>query len=226
MALPKKASRLLALEPDVAVVQECASSAELTGMVRVGWTGRQPTKGLAVFARSSLGAVVADEIWDPTREWFLPVRLASVELDVLAVWAMHGRGQENRPKRGRIHVAMEHYRMFLSSGRTMLIGDLNDNVTWDTPTNPSFARLTALLGDMGMINVYHARTGEMPGRESRGSFFFYRRVDRPYLIDHAYLPRSWVGHVTEMELGAPGDWLDLSDHTPLVVDLSIERRPG
>jgi hypothetical protein len=220
MGLARKAPRLLALQPDVAVVQECAASSEVPGMAQVGWTGRHPSKGLAVFARASLGAVVAKDVWDPTREWFLPIRIASVQCDLLAGWAMHHRGQEDRPKVGRIHAAIEHYRPFISSSRTLVIGDLNDNVMWDTPRNPSFARLTSLLAEMGLVNLYHARTGETPGKESRGSLFFYRHADRPYLIDHAFVPEAWLGRVSEMTLGEPGEWLDVSDHTPLLVALS------
>jgi endonuclease/exonuclease/phosphatase family protein len=220
MALARKAPRVLALDPDLVVVQECASSAELDGLVRVGWAGRSTSKGLGVFARPSLGAAIAAEFWDPTREWFLPVRLNTSKLNILAAWAMHHRGLEDRPKKWRLHAAMEHYRDFLSTGHSLLIGDLNDNVTWDTAGYPSFTTLSTLLGTMGLTNLYHARTGEPAGSESRGSFYFYRRAERPYLIDHAYWPASQLPRVLQFSVGEPEDWLDVSDHTPLILDLS------
>jgi hypothetical protein len=221
MALHRKAPRLLALRPDVAVVQECAAKAELEGMVRVGWTGRLASKGLAVFARPDLGAVVAKDIWDPTREWFLPVRVPALGLDLLACWAMNHRGLEERPKKGRTGAAVEHYRDFLSSGRAILLGDLNDNVTWDTARWPVFADLTAHLAGMDLVNLYHARSGERLGAESRGSLFFYRDVQRPYLIDHVFMPRTWLGRVAAFEVAPAADWLDVSDHVPVILDMVL-----
>ena len=93
----KKAARLAALNPDLAVVSECAQDAEVPGLVRVGWTGTYRTKGLWVFARPELGATV-DSSWDSSREWFLPVHLVKVGVDVLAVWAMNDRGGEGQPR--------------------------------------------------------------------------------------------------------------------------------
>ena len=131
----RKASALLALEPDVAVLPECADVPELGGgaLVQVGWTGRNPHKGLAVFVRPGITASV-DPCWDPAREWFLPVALhGPAEMDLLAVWAMNHRGQEAGPRLGRTHRALEHYRPFLEGGRSVVIGDFNDNARWDIP---------------------------------------------------------------------------------------------
>ena len=147
-------------------------------------------------------------------------RKVSHLLNVLASWAMHHRGHEDRPKRGRIHATMEHYRGFLSGGNGLVIGDLNDNVTWDRPIYPSFARLTVLLAEMGLVNLYYERTGEVPGAESQGSLYFYRHLDKPYLIDHAFLAKQLAGRVTNFRIGVAMDWIDVSDHTPIVLDLA------
>ncbi len=224
MALERKAARLLALHPDIAVVQECAWSAELAGLERVGWTGRLTSKGLAVFARPDLGASVAEDVWDPTREWFLPVRVAALRLDMLACWAMNHRGSEDRPKKGRTSAAMAHYRDFLSSRQEISLGDFNDNVTWDTKRWPVFAELTAELSRIGLVSLYHALTGEGFGKESQGSLHLYRDPDRPYLIDHMFLPRPWLARVVRFEVGRPEDWLDLSDHVPVILELALEMR--
>jgi len=188
-------------------------------MARVGWTGEHTFSGLGVFARPEMDAALVDDLWDPTREWFLPIRVTSLGLDLLASWAMHHRGHEDRPKQGRIHATMEHYRGFLSTGRALVIGDLNDNVIWDQKRFPSYERLTALLAEMGLVNLYYERTGEAPGAEAQGSLYFYRHRDKPYLIDHAFLSAEWLDRVRSFEVGAAPDWLDVSDHTPLVLDL-------
>jgi hypothetical protein len=220
MALARKAPRLLALRPDIAVVQECSAEAELAGLVRVGWCGRRQNKGLGVFARPELNAVVATE-WDPTREWFLPVRIDALGLNLLGAWAMNQRGAEDRPKKGRAAATIEHYRSFVGGGRTIVTGDLNNNVFWDTPRSPEFEAFTDLLASMGLVNLYYTRTGDTPGAETRGSLFFLHNAERSYLIDHVFLPGAWLEHVTEFEVGSATDWLDVSDHAPVVLELAI-----
>lgn len=217
--LARKADRLLALRPDIAVVAECAEAVELDGLERVGWTGSNRHKGLGVFARPELDGSV-DPSWDPGREWFLPVRFDAFGLDLLAVWAMNHRAGEGG-KKGRTHRALEHYAPFLARRRAVVAGDFNDNVRWDTRTYPAFAHTTALLANAGYANVYYARTSEEPGAESIGSLYFYRHADRPYLIDHAFVPEAWLPAVEQFWLGAPGEWLDLSDHVPLVLELGL-----
>lgn len=69
MAAQRKASALADLSPDIAVLAETADVPELGrgALVRVGWAGRNPQKGLGVFARPGLVATV-DSSWDPVRE--------------------------------------------------------------------------------------------------------------------------------------------------------------
>jgi hypothetical protein len=142
MAAQRKASDLLDLAPDIAVLAETADIPELGGgaLVRIGWAGRNPRKGLGVFARPGLVAAV-DTSWDPVRERFLPIHIELAGgIDVLAVWAMNHRGQEPGPRRGRTHRALDHYGPFLARHRALVIGDFNDNARWDTPRYPAFAR--------------------------------------------------------------------------------------
>jgi exodeoxyribonuclease III len=220
-----KAVHLLELEPDVAVLPECADVPEIGdgALVRAAWTGRNPRKGLAVFVRPEAVAV-RDESWDAWREWWLPIRISlpsGTKVSVLAVWAFHHRGEEPGPRRGRSQRAIEHYRPFLEGGRTIVIGDFNDNARWDTPSNPSFARTFETLGQAGYRSVYHARSGEVPGAETQASFYWYRHRDRPYLVDHAFIPESWLASVRHFEFGDPARWLAWSDHVPTVLDLDI-----
>jgi hypothetical protein len=194
----RKAACLAALNPDVAVVAECAQDAEVPALMRVGWTGTYRTKSLGVFARPELGETV-DSSWDSSREWFLPVHLGEVGVDVLAVWAMNLRGGEGQP-RWRTRRALGHYAPFLARGRALLIGDFNigdfnDNLRWDRPTYPAFARTLEELGAKGYTSIYHARTGERHGAETGASIYWRRKLEAPYLIDHAFIPEAWLSSV-------------------------------
>jgi len=223
MAADRKASGLLDLAPDIAVLEEVADVPELGGgaLVRIGWAGRNPRKGLGVFARPGLAARV-DPSWDPVREWFLPVHVeVGGGMDILAVWAMNHRGREPGPRLGRTHRALVHYCPLLARSRTIVIGDFNDNARWDTASNPAFARTVGILADAGYASLYHARTGEAHGIETGASLYWYRHRDRPYLVDHAFIPVTWLPQVRRFEFGDPIRWLHDSDHVPLILELDV-----
>jgi hypothetical protein len=216
---------LLELDPDVAVLPECADVRELGdgALVQAGWTGRNPKKGLAVFVRPGT-AVAIDESWEPWREWWLPVHVvlaSGIGLRLLAVWAFHYRGQEPGPRRGRSERAIEHYRPFLERDHAIVIGDFNDNSRWDTPANPSFARTLDVLANTGYRSVFHERSGEEHGTETQGSLYWYRHLGRPYLVDHAFVPDVWLPAIRRFEYGDPARWLAWSDHVPTILELDI-----
>jgi hypothetical protein len=221
MALHRKADALLALRPDVAIVPECSQVAELGEgeFVRVAWTGDPGTKGLAVFARPELDATV-DPSHDPALRWFLPIRLGGpIPMAILAVWAMHNpRAGEPPPKLRMLH-ALDAYAAFLGSDDALLIGDFNNNDRWDTPAAPTFRRIRERLAAMGLTSLYHDRTGEAHGAETVGSLFWKWDAGLPFLIDHCFLPRTWLPRVSEFSVGTADNWLRLSDHAPLVVEL-------
>lgn len=217
----RKAERLATMEPrpDVAVVAECAHDAEVPGLERVVWTGSLPKKGLAVFARPELKASV-DPSFDSALEWFLPVHLAAMDVDVLAVWAMNRRAGSG-PRRWRTRRALGHYAPLLARGRGVVLGDFNDNLRWDTPAYPAFAGTLEELGSKGYVSVHHALTGERHGAEAAVSLYWQRKLGQPYLVDHAFVPAEWLPRVRTFAIGDANRWLDVSDHMPLFVELEL-----
>jgi hypothetical protein len=88
MALTRKAPSLSALNPDIAVVQECSKksvdvlrSHGFSGL----WFGANPNKGLAVFCNKRLTLQSVDELFG---KWIALVRVqGSVDFNLLAIWA-------------------------------------------------------------------------------------------------------------------------------------------
>jgi hypothetical protein len=89
MALARKAPGLLALKPDIAVVQECSKksvddlhSHGLSGL----WFGDNLNKGLAVFCSKEFMLQSMDELFG---KWVIPLRVhgARANFKLLAVWA-------------------------------------------------------------------------------------------------------------------------------------------
>ena len=219
MALARKAGHLLALQPDIAVVLECSDSSSLDGMAQVAWTGLYPRKGMAVFARPELTGVVA-EAPEEARRWCLPIRFDGLDLDLVAVWGFKADGNAGVP-RAVARRAVESLAPILGRGRAIVIGDFNDGPIFDAGHHGSFARTTELLGTAGYTSLYHAWTLEPYGAETVASLFHQRHRDKPFLIDHAFVPTWWLPFVSGFSIGGPEPWLERSDHMPVVVELTL-----
>jgi hypothetical protein len=219
--LARKSPRLVELDPDIAVICEAGDLPILDEgrLRRIAWSGPNTNKGLAVYVRRGLRATV-DPAWDETRQHFLPVHIdIGGGLDVLAVWAMNHRSEEPRPKRGRTLDALKTYRPFLSGGRSLVIGDFNDNARWDKRSSRRFTQAVDQLATTGHASAYHARSGETQGEETAASYFHHYSTQKPYLIDHAFVPERWLPRIHRFEIGAAEDWLKSSDHMPLVLEV-------
>lgn len=95
-----KLEALLALAPDLAIVQECSerdAGALAADGFDVIWEGSNPGKGLGVVARPGV-SVSLDACHDPELAYFLPLRISSRELDfrLIAVWAFNQRPSHAR----------------------------------------------------------------------------------------------------------------------------------
>jgi exodeoxyribonuclease III len=129
MALARKASSLLALKPDIAVVQECSKksvddlrSHGLSGL----WFGSNVNKGVAVFCSKGWNPEVVDA---PFGKWVIPVRVhGSVEFNLLAIWACPVGTKRADSYIGEVHRCLvKHPDWFTTALPVVVAGDFNSN---------------------------------------------------------------------------------------------------
>jgi exodeoxyribonuclease-3 len=236
MALHRKMDALLQLEPDVAVVCECAEPGRLRAHGTLDgypgellWVGNNPHKGLAVLAFNGYSAQMAEE-YMPSLRYIAPVHVSGpAEFNLLAVWAQigNGTGSTRTHQLGPLRRALSRYREFMTAAPAIVAGDLNNNVFWDRPGRRSNHLGTVdRLERLGLVSAYHAMYDEQQGEESIPTIYWRdRKKDGPtYHIDYVFIPRGWIEHVRDFAVGTFEDWCGsgLSDHVPLVVDLAVE----
>jgi exodeoxyribonuclease III len=238
MALHRKFDAVLRLQPDIAIICECAEPKRLlasgiNGLSSVPvWIGHHPNKGLGVFAFNGYTARLADPFY-PTLRHVAPVSVTGpTEFNLLAVWAQNGSGGVSRKHQlGPLRRAIGKYRAFLAERPAVVAGDLNNNVLWHRPGwRINHVNAVADLEKKGLISAYHHVRGEAQGSELEPTLYWRdrKRNGPTYHIDYVFLPSRWLSLVREVSVGTFEDWCGsgLSDHVPIVVDVALEPESG
>lgn len=229
-AFHNKIDRLLALQPYVAVVSECAAPEVLARKCRLPefsappiWHGDGPNHGVGVFFFNG-GDGRRHHRFDRDLYLLLPVEVTKPQrFNLLAVWAFtYGL---RKAQHGPLNEGIEFYRRFLTEEDAVLAGDFNHNVNWDEDGwASSFGHTVARLDSLDLISAYHEKTRENHGQESCATFHFRRKRNDPFHIDYIFVPRAWTERAYDLQVGRYDDWVapgtgmngrSLSDHVPL-----------
>jgi exonuclease III len=221
MALARKAPSLLALKPDIAVIQECSKKSldVLQGHGFSGlWFGANPNKGLAVFCSNKFTVQVVDELFG---KWVVPVRVqGSVDFNLVAVWACPVGTKLADNYIGQVHRFLAEHDGWFGTRPVVAAGDFNSNSQWDeNRPGRNHTEVVRLFESHGLISAYHTHHGERQGAETRPTYYFYRHQDKPFHIDYVFVPKGW--RLKSVEVGSFREWGHLSDHVPVVVHVSI-----
>ena len=137
MAFRKKAPAILALKPDLLIIQECEEPARLTfdrGVRKPSgllWFGTNPNKGLGVFSygKYKLETLVHHE---PAFRMVVPIAVTSPSniFTLYAIWANNPTDPDGTYVE-QVWKAINHYDLHLNSTPSILAGDFNSNAIWD-----------------------------------------------------------------------------------------------
>ena len=76
------------------------------------------------------------------------------------------------------------------------------------------------LSELGLVSSYHHFHGEAHGQETMPTYHFQWKLERPFHIDYCFIPKSWTPNLRRVEIGSYQEWKALSDHRPLMVEIS------
>lgn len=214
-----------AYKPDLLVVQECEDPSRSTRSYQEWagdylWVGANKNKGIGVFDRSGVGLTEAD--WAPGRlELFLPCRLGN-GITLLAVWTKQANSPNFRYIGQLWKYIQQHGEKLASSQPAVVIGDLNSNKCWDEWDRWwNHSDVVRELSEFGIESFYHRYYNEDQGRESRPTLYHRRKRDKPYHVDYIF---GSVGLLSSeesaFEVGEADEWLEQSDHMPLVANVA------
>ena len=221
-ALRKKISHVSSLEADIYIIQECEDPASSDSEVYRAWasnylwTGGNKNKGLGVFASSNIRLDPVALPLSPL-ELFLPCRING-SIPLLAAWTREA-GSPTFRYIGQLWKLLQRHARFLDAENAILMGDLNSNSCWDVPDRWwNHSDVVRELRNIGLLSAYHHFLGEAQGHETIPTFYMYRRRNRPYHIDYAFVSKCLLKEAV-LTIGDPGFWLEASDHLPLLLAL-------
>ena len=224
-AFRKKHHTLDELSPDLVIIQECENP-ELSGKLFQDWAksgdhlwkGDNKNKGIGVFARTGLSLRPLD--WpDDWLQSFLPFRVNG-HINMVGVWTKENSSPTFKYI-GQFWKYLQKNKERLACESVVICGDFNSNKRWDVWDRWwNHSDVVRELEKIGVVSLYHKLHGEPQGEESQPTLYLHRKLTRPYHVDYAFASERLCDGA-EISVGQAHQWLEYSDHTPIVFDLPI-----
>lgn len=224
MGLRDKFEQLLTLEPDIAVVQECADPARDVAAGRplpcasFAWAGYNPNKGLGIFTFGAFQAQLHPSYTDAFA-LYLPAEISGpCRLNVLGVWVAskfppHATSAPT--------AALAHYLPFLSATTAAVAGDFNRLPQRMSYRAGGAASVSEWLARADLQDADDAATTLWGHRPLRRTLYHQRKPRQGFVNDYIFVPRvdgPAALRLAAFEVAAAHDWITWSDHVPLWVD--------
>lgn len=221
-----KNKEIFDLRPDILIIPECerGEKLEFGKLTPIPndflWYGDKGKKGIAIFSFSDYKIRVLKEFNTEFR-YIVPLEVTNDKNSVLlfAIWAMDNKQNPLARYIGQVWNAINYYQTTLTNN-SILIGDFNSNQIWDEKERVgNHTDVVNFLNNFKIESLYHKQHNEPHGQESLKTFFMYRNVEKPYHIDYVFASHEIIKNGYNLTLGNPKEWIDKSDHIPLILDI-------
>ena len=212
-----KIDKVLSMGADIMVLPECAhqSQVNLPEGFEMEWMGLPDWcdwKGLGVIWRKEHEVVVAP--WfNESHKYILPF-IVDRRFILIAAWpTLVPDAKKTYPQ--ILLECLKDYQEYISQYPTMICGDFNCYIgqTGVAKKTGTFELCIDFMKSNGLYSLYHERTEEEFGKESKATYYHQFKEDMPFFIDFAFTNIQ----VFAYELGK---WdKNISDHCPQMIVL-------
>lgn len=226
-AFRTKNTEILSLSPDILIVAECENPEKLKfGKLTPQpsdyyWYGDSENKGIGIFSYSNYTLKLLDS-FKPEYRYVLPIKISGYgnNYTFLAIWAMNNKEVPEARYIGQIWFAINYYANLLNDS-TILIGDFNSNRIWDYKDRVgNHSDVVNKLKEYDIYSLYHEQNNLSHGDEIDPTFYMFRKPDKPYHIDYCFASRRIMNSGYSIKVGNHKDWIDKSDHVPIIIELN------
>jgi exonuclease III len=227
-AFRRKADIILSHKPDILVVQECEQLYDLSFHTSDHpikfhhWHGDSKHKGIAIYSFSDYTIELLSG-FNSVFRYILPFRVTGhgQTFTLFAIWAMNNKINREARYIGQIWQAINHYAALLKD-TCLLIGDFNSNKIWDYKgRDGNHSDVVSKLAEHDIHSAYHQHFDMPQGTEAHPTFYMQRKQNKPYHIDYCLASKVLLDMLINVEVGTYDDWIQHSDHVPMIVDFDI-----
>ncbi|PWB87294.1 endonuclease/exonuclease/phosphatase family protein [Methanobrevibacter thaueri] len=219
----EKFPAILEENADIYVIQECENP-EIVNSKKYSefasnyyWVGENQYYGLGIFAKDNIKLKLI-ELDDKGLRYFIPVTVNDA-FNLLGIWTnpnMEGSKVLHYPKEITKYYD-EHKDSGFFNEDMIICGDFNCDVRLaDKRHGKNVLEMAERLSEKGLVDTYHYLNCELQGEESIATFYWYRKLDKPFHLDHVF---SSPDKVKDLQIGDADKWLELSDHMPLTFEI-------
>jgi len=229
MAFRKKYDKILELNPDLLILQECENEVKLKEALKnvdynqILWQGKNPHKGVGTISFNST-EISFQADYNPDFEYIIPLLIKSKNrtINLFNIWAMPHKTEKKKSYVGQIWGAVNYYEESLNQD-SILIGDFNSNAIWDKKSRVgNHSDVVEFLKEKEITSLYHSLFKAEHGQEKDPTIFLLKNIKKPYHLDYCFASDKLISNKTILQVGAFDDWIKLSDHMPLIIDHLVE----
>lgn len=226
MAFRKKYDYLKKWKGDLIIVQECENKEKIINDLtdlsydQFLWFGENKNKGIGLISFNKY-SIKLNPKYNPDFQYVIPFQchISKKKVNLFAIWAMPHKIRA-RSYVGQVWHAIQYYESELNE-TSILIGDFNSHVMWDKKRPAgNHSGVVDFLASRNIFSVYHQVNKIKAGDEKDPTWFMYKNKSKPYHLDYCFASETLLDKC-KIEVGAFDDWIAVSDHMPLCIDLKI-----
>lgn len=223
-AFRRKYHLLDEFDADVLVVQECEDPARSSDekyrlwAQNYIWVGDNKNKGLAIFCKD--GISLSNNGWPKDgSKYFISAKVFN-KFNIIAVWNQNATPREHR------YIAQ--FWLYLQANKAnlnscLIAGDFNSNKIWDRfRILKNHSDIINELEEFGIRSLYHEFYSVLQGNEPHPTLYFQRKIEKKYHIDYVFASYDLFPAPSAFMIGSTAQWLSVSDHMPLIVELPVD----
>jgi len=194
MAFRKKFEKILSLNPDLIVLQECEQKHKIQKALsnytynQIIWYGNNVHKGVAIISFKAT-FIELSQNHNLKYDFIIPIKLVNQKkiINLFGIWAMPNKTDKTKGYIGQIWEAINYYSSVLKSD-SILIGDFNSNAIWDKKRRiGNHTDVVNFLDSKNIISIYHENHKCLHGEEPHPTLYLHKNLEKPYHIDYCFV---------------------------------------
>jgi len=220
-----KIDKILDLSPDIAVIQECETLEKLRAFCKekiqlksFWFVGFYPLRGVGVFFYKDYQILSMES--DISIEFIVPMKIMNnFEFYLFAIWAMAPMGKDKgKSYTYQIEKTITKHEGILRNNLSILIGDYNTpNI--EKPVEKTGFMVVEEFKKLEVFSAYHEYFKKGYGEHNHYTFYQHKKTEFKHMLDYCFASKSIIERISNVEIGKYEDWIEFSDHCPLIVDV-------